>query len=58
MRLPPPPSDFACLAVSMSQLLSRNIIMGSYEGTTFFANELPPIEQINRQIEAELEELK
>ena len=52
MKLPAQPGDYASLMVSLSRLLTRNRIMGSYDGITLFCNELPSIEQIDRQAAA------
>lgn len=57
MKLPPPPSDFANLVVTLSQMGDYHIIMGSYEGITLFADALPPIEQMQRKYESDMEDL-
>ncbi len=40
------PEDYANLAVSMSQLLERNVILGTYDGATLFADRLLPMEDM------------
>ena len=52
MKLPAPPCDYASLVVNLSRLLTRNRIMGSYDGITLFCNELPSIERLDRQAAA------
>ena len=52
MRLPAHPNDFATFAVSLSQLLSYNCIVGSYDGITVFADRMPSIEQMNERLAA------
>ena len=40
------PEDYANLAVSMSQLLERNVILGTYAGATLFADRMLPMEGV------------
>lgn len=58
MRLPAHPCDYATLVVSLSQMADMNIIFGSYEGCTLFADRWPSIEQMNRRQAAILDDLR
>ncbi len=40
------PEDYANLAVSMSQLLEQNVILGTYDGATLFADRMLPMESM------------
>lgn len=49
MRLPPPPSDFANLVVTLSQMGDTNVICGSYDGITLFVNRMLPVDRLTRK---------
>lgn len=46
MRLPPPPSDFANLVVTLSQMGDTNVICGSYDGITLFVDRMLPVDRL------------